>query len=135
MRKELKIIDSRTDKLLGLVVYEDGKIKVLGGEENYKQALALEIDRDFERDIFINGKFQRLFAKKHTPEFLDVLAEFEEYNYGCRTELNLGRAQDIKQEREAVFDIELNQDETGENFPEYSIISPHPVIQPVVIKC
>jgi len=85
MKKELSIWDGKTKELLALIVYEDGEIKIIDGEYNYKQAIALEITNDFEKNIYLNGKIQKLYAKKNTPEFLNMLAQFEEYNYGCQT--------------------------------------------------
>ena len=85
MKRELSIRDGKTNDLLALIVYQDGEIKIIDGEDNYKQALALEIVSDFEKHIYLNGRMQKLYAKKNTPEFLNMLAEFEEYNYGCKT--------------------------------------------------
>lgn len=85
MKRELSIRDGKTNELLALMVYENGEIKIIDGEDNYKQALALEIVSDFEKHIYLNGKMQKLYARKNTPEFLDMLAQFEEYNYGCKT--------------------------------------------------
>jgi hypothetical protein len=85
MKKELSIRDGKTNELLALIVYNNGEIKIIDGEDNYKQALALEIVNDFEKNIYLDGKIQKLYDRKNTPEFLNMLAKFEEYNYGCKT--------------------------------------------------
>ncbi|MBM3238001.1 hypothetical protein FJZ31_17055 [Candidatus Poribacteria bacterium] len=86
MKRSLTIYSPEGD-LWAELIYADGKISILRANPIYERGLQFALERDYDKTIITKRGIERLYAKKNSPEFLDALARFHEYNYGCKVTL------------------------------------------------